>query len=92
MKHVLKYQITNDINQAGIKKATLKLPYYSDIVSVEVQRGILCIWVESEVGTTEFVDTDFILIETGDEFPDNTKFVGTVHHTGWVWHLYEMTR
>jgi len=92
MKHVLKYKLTRELTTPGIKEIEVQLPFFSPIVSVEVQRGYLCIWAESEIGTKDLVNAKFIIAETGDSIPNNTKHIGTIHHTGWVWHLYEIIK
>jgi len=86
-RQIRKYSLSDKTSEPGIKEITIKLDHERPVIAdFEIQRGIFCIWVESEFSETE--DVTFRIYETGDDIVEGDKFIKTIHHTGWVWHLY----
>ena len=83
---ILKFKLGDNTDSTGIKEYITNLPIVYDILDFEIQRGCFCIWIASEYQSTR--EVKFRIYETGDEVVDGDKYIKTIHHTGWVWHLY----
>jgi len=90
MKTVYKYPFNFD----DIIK--LKLPYGSEILTVQEQNGVLCLWalVDDEVSESEF--KTYTLRMVGTDHPieyDNSRYINTVQTAGGklVWHFFDIT-
>jgi len=72
---------------------TLLLPLDAEILSVGLQRGVICLWakVDTEVEGREI--HEFRIVGTGHPVPrsEESKFLGTVimDNVGLVFHVFE---
>jgi hypothetical protein len=83
-KIILKYEVPiSNIFQLEMSKI-------AEILTVQNQRGQLCIWAKQPVSDQVMVTRTFMIIGTGHEFDDgNTKYLGTVQVDVFVWHIFE---
>lgn len=59
---------------------------------VGVQNRKPVIWSECTVpesGPWSFIGREILLIGTGQNIPDGTAYIGTVHIDEFIWHIYE---
>lgn len=60
------------------------------ILDIQEQNGRIQMWVEHEVGGTEFQTRTFKIRGTGCRFePGRDGYIATVQLDGMVWHIYE---
>lgn len=68
----------------------LPIPYHADILSFQMQNGILCIWVKIIRGF-ENETRKFRIVATGEEMGFDGDYIGTVQDGRlFVWHLFEL--
>ena len=89
MKRIYKYQIQPTELEDQV---TVSMPVGAKVLSVQVQKGIVCLWVL--INTKEKVDEfrEFNVVGTGHDIDFNTnKFVGTFQlmEGNLVFHLFE---
>lgn len=70
-------------------KFELEYPRYSNVVKIDMQNGVPCMWI--------FVDTDsevvkrkFRIYGTGHEVEDGNVYRGTFFQGMFVWHVFEV--
>jgi len=78
---ILKYRLS------GAERQTIEMPVGATILSVQVQHESICIWAEVEDYTS--AGRTFRIVGTGNEVPEQCKYVGTVQQEPFVWHIYE---
>ena len=68
----------------------VKLPAVHTILSVQDQRGTLCLWVILDDTKPSEHPVRIRIVGTGHPFPDYLKwaFVDTVQQDGFVWHVF----
>lgn len=85
MNTIWKYALKHDSQKIAMQKG-------ARILSVHTQDGYPTMWVEC-LGhfepDTPSEERIFYTVGTGGQVPESTKFVGTTHHNGFVWHIYE---
>ena len=73
-------------------RQTVALPRGAKVLSVQDQRGILCLW--ALVATdAEIVNVDIRIHGTGHELPDDASayaHLGTVQQGQYVWHVFKV--
>ena len=88
MKTVYKYTIAPDPTQH------IDLPNGAEILKVEMQQNIPCIWVLVDVDFTHMERRWFRLVGTGQEFEHDERhqYIGTflMYEGTLVWHLFEV--
>lgn len=72
-----------------VGKKTVKLPRPLNILSVQVQNGEPCMWVQLEPHYTRFAEYTITMICTGIEFSgDIGQWIGTVQVGALVMHCF----
>ena len=67
----------------------IEMPIYSEIIKVEMQGNIPCLWAIVNPGAV-LCKTKFVVIGTGQEFnEDNLVHISTFQQGEFVWHLFE---
>jgi len=90
MKTVIyKYQTGMNNNEFGA--FVLELPYWSTILSVEMQNNELCIWARHGKDTSNKKKRYFYKVATGEDLPSSLSLnhIGTVHSHPFVSHIFE---
>lgn len=88
MKTIYKYTLQNKDQQ------TIKMPYRSEILSLQVQNGEPCIWAKVDT-SDEYEDKEFLIFGTGHHLPENPmNFIGTyqLDNGRFVFHVFEVIR
>jgi hypothetical protein len=82
MKTIYKYPLM----LAGVQHVVM--PHGASLMSVQVQNNSICLWA--------YIETDnhpktrrVLIVGTGHEVPPHLKFVGTVQHGAYVWHIFD---
>jgi hypothetical protein len=71
-----------------VEKQKIEMPTNAKILSVQDQRGTICIW--AEVGDYTETGRTFRIVGTGHQIPDESlNFIATVQQGDFVWHIYE---
>lgn len=68
----------------------ITMPKNAVILSVQSQMGLLQLWAEVDPIET-LTEYTFLIVGTGHVIPvsdGNRKYIGTVQHNGFVWHVY----
>jgi hypothetical protein len=85
MARVFKYTLKMEQRQ------TVSMPADSTLLSVQVQRGVVCIWaIVNPDPELDEVPRSFEIVGTGHEVPSPSKFIGTVQIGEFVWHIFEI--
>ena len=73
-----------------VESQVMKMPTDSVILSVQVQRGQICIWAQGNP-LNKYEDRVIEMYGTGHVFGDaeGLKYLGTVQQRSFVWHIYE---
>lgn len=68
------------------------MPQGARILSVQDQRGRLCIWAQVDDSKPK-VARHFQIVDTGDPRTDMHRltFIGSVQQGPFVWHVFEIT-
>jgi hypothetical protein len=79
------------------EKFVIKLPVFSQVLSVQVQNGLPQIWVLRPQSDDELIDWSFALIGTGnpiaaEDARELGTFVGTFQNNVFVFHLFVHNR
>ncbi|MGG7470785.1 DUF7352 domain-containing protein [Chryseobacterium arthrosphaerae] len=84
MKTIYKYQLETTDQQ------TITMPVGSEIISLQIQHGVPCIW--AKVNTyNEVGDRTFVTFGTGQPLPENNlEFIGTYQSGQYVFHVFEI--
>ena len=73
----------------------VKLPVLSQILSAQMQRGVLCLWVlvdTEDVAVPLNKSLEIEVVGTGNPMPDvRRSHIGTVQDGAFVWHVFERT-
>lgn len=84
MKTIYKYQLEVTGQQ------TITMPVGSEVLSIQVQYGVPCIWAKVDTGN-EVGDRTFVTFGTGHPLPENNlEFIGTYQTGQFVFHVFEM--
>ncbi len=70
---------------------TIGIPIKAEILTVQMQRGDVCLWVKVNPDA-ELEDRQFVIYGTGHAIKaDNERYIGTVQIAGGVliWHVFE---
>lgn len=86
MKSIFKYQLkTTDLQE-------IEMPELAEVLCVQVQNGIPCIWAKVETENA-LKKRAFFVVGTGNPLPDNpSNYIGTyqLYDGGLVFHLFEL--
>jgi hypothetical protein len=86
MYTIYKYELTN------FPKATVKLPRgrFSRILDFGFQGTTLYLWAIVDTACEETEEITFEIYGTGweIEYPHELKHLKTLHHEGYVWHIF----
>lgn len=67
----------------------VEMPKFATLLSVQLQNGVACLWVEVDSEQPKERRT-FAIYGTGNPIPNNPgEYVGTFQQGPFVWHLYE---
>lgn len=69
---------------------TLKLPYGAEVLTVQMQHGIACLWAKVNPENTER-NVSFLLVGTGTDAPIVAKYIGLIQldDGDFVFHLFQ---
>lgn len=68
------------------------IPKDAVILTVQVQRGVPCLWVLLDPNANDTSLREIVIIGTGQEFPENgLKYIGTfqLHDSSLIFHVFE---
>lgn len=65
----------------------VQLPLEAEILSAQMQNGVLCLWAKVQIGVPDKVQRIWIR-GTGHGIEDEVKFIDTVQDNGLVWHIF----
>ena len=84
MKIIHKYQLLNETH-------SINVPEGAEILSVQTQNNVPCIWMLINPKETMFDIRTFFMVGTGNCFNQEGKYVGTVQLDGGssVMHIFE---
>ena len=70
---------------------TLRLPQDAQILSVQMQQGILCLWAKVNIDFP-LENRHIAVVGTGNPiaFGIRARFIGTVQDGPLVWHVFEV--
>lgn len=72
-------------------KQIITVPAYGKILSVQLQAGVVCLWVEVDP-TLPRVKRTIRIFGTGHPMNEEERqFIGTVQQGQFVWHVFEET-
>ena len=73
------------------EKPEFELPFGSQFLSIQMQRGEAQAWFLIPIGPVEMVKRSFFLIPTGEEFDSSgLNYLGTIQPSpSFVFHLFE---
>lgn len=72
-------------------KQVIAMPKGANILTVQSQNGVGCIWAEVSP-RADIKRRTFLTVGTGHDVPrDARKYVGTYQSGPFVWHVYEAT-
>lgn len=67
----------------------IKVPYKSQILSVQVQNDILCMWAIVDDYDIDVVNIKINIVGTRNPIENNLGvFIDTVQNNGFVWHVF----
>ncbi len=79
------------LSRAGDQE--IELPRGAELLTVQVQRGVICLWAVVDPNTTERDLRTFYIVGTGHPMPENpmVEYVGTIQELegALVWHVFE---
>jgi len=81
--HKFPFAFNNHVN--------LHMPLGAKIIHVDIQDGIYCFWAIVDT-SKPLANYSFQILGTGHELPDSLDadhHVGTILHSGFVWHIFE---
>lgn len=88
MRTIWKYEL-DLLKDGGIND--IAMPLHAKALTVQNQRGALCLWVECDP-QEPMAERRFIIVGTGFSFcSDGMSYVGTLQDRQFVWHVYEVT-
>lgn len=71
-------------------KQTVLMPRCADVLSAQVQNGVICVWAFIMYDGEMIEPRPFDIIGTGNPVPEDTgRFVDTIQMDGYVWHIFE---
>lgn len=74
-----------------IRRQTVEMPASARILTVQVQRGNLYLWVDLFTGH-ESVNRRFVIVGTGNEITEEgLTYLATVQIDDFVWHIFEQS-
>ena len=79
------YKYTLELQQ----EQTLSLPADAEILTIQIQSGVICAWVRLDTLKPERTRT-LVICGTGDNPPENGRYVATVQTPPMVWHFFEL--
>jgi hypothetical protein len=83
MKVIYRYRL-------HLGEATIETTEGATILSVQMQQGQICVWMECLTGA-KYKQRTFTVIGTGHPFDGSTvQYVNTVQDGSFVWHVYEV--
>lgn len=80
---IYKYQLQTATTQS------VYMPLGAQILSIQTQNEIICIWVMVEEHKPQ-VQRVFQIVGTGQGFDQNRKYLATVQLGSYVWHIFEI--
>ena len=70
-------------------KQTIEIPTYAEILSVDIQNDIICLWAKVNPHMKREIK-GIAIVGTGNPLPEGLKkFIGTVQQPPFVWHVFE---
>lgn len=87
MKAIYKYQLKTTGEQF------IDFPINSEILTIQTQANIPCIWAKVETSETEHERKMFVTVGTGEPLPENTmEYVGTyqLNSGQFIFHVFEI--
>lgn len=83
MKRIYKYPL-------NFPNTTLEVPRGSRVLTVQVQRGVPCVWIECDPDA-ELTRLSLQVFGTGHAVPDGLRYVSTIQEAdgALVWHFYQ---
>lgn len=85
MKTIWKYQL--DVTD----RQRLYMPKGAEILCVQNQGGVLCLWAKVDSGAKP-EERVIVIVGTGRPIHRDLKYIGTVQQVAFVWHVFEITR
>lgn len=84
MSKIYKYQLE-------IGTTVVSMPEDARVITAQVQRGNLCMWVVVDPNA-EVIDRHFAVVGTGHHVPDSAKYIATfqLDNGGFVGHVFEV--
>ena len=75
-------------------KGTITLPVGSNILDIEYQEGNLFLWALVDTNTKETQEIELEIYGTGWDIknPDQLKHLKTLHHRGFVFHVFSRNK
>jgi hypothetical protein len=88
MKKIFKYSFGTSSNLQ-----TITMPEGAEILSVQIQRGAVCVWVVVPNVEKALVERHFAIFGTGQPINPDLKlcYVGTFQEGDFVWHVFEIS-
>jgi len=80
-----------------VGKQLITLPKYSKILSVQYQRGMICVWYSILEGTDSTLShmnetREIMIVGTGHPYKEGDfNYVDTIQDHNFVWHIFERT-
>lgn len=73
---------------------TLTMPLVADILCVQIQNHLICLWAEVADPDGPSKSREFVVLGTGHDIPERAgtsrMYIGTVQHNEFVWHVFEV--
>jgi hypothetical protein len=74
-----------------VEKQTIKMPYGSIIIAVQLQFNVITLWVRfAESKVLPLVNRIFSVHGTGHPIDESEIYLGTVQQGSFVWHIFEI--
>jgi len=71
----------------------VQIPKGAEILSIQMQKGVPCIWYICNIEEHEIERRTFLCIGTGESFyHSKMKYINTVQDGPYVWHFFERTQ
>jgi hypothetical protein len=87
MKSIWKFTLQHQDEQE------VEMPRGAELLTVQTQRGVICLWAIVDQHTTERDRRTFYIVGTGHRMPENpaVNYIGTVQELdgALVWHVFE---
>ncbi len=85
MVRIFKYPIALEDEQL------VKMPHNAKILSVQEQKGKICLWAMIAGGLPSTCERKIFIYGTGHEikYPERKAYIGTVQQGPLVWHVFE---